>query len=88
MDVQGVGVPLLLLNYKRDTLIEQSGNQIRKSTIINNHLPPESVRAELGDRKQYINDGLKDQTEEFIFHHKQIDFTFLRKIKPGNLGFN
>ena len=28
------------------------------------------------------------QTKEFIFHYKTVDLTFLRKIKPGNLGFN
>ena len=62
----GVGVLSLLLNRLhslvtticvRDTLIEQSGSQIGKSIvqpIINNHLPPTSVCAELGDRKQVI----------------------------------
>jgi len=28
------------------------------------------------------------QTKEFILHYKMADFTFLRKIKPGDLGFN
>ena len=31
---------------------------------------------------------VKVQTKVFNFHHKKVDFTFLRKIKPGNLGFN
>jgi len=31
---------------------------------------------------------VKAQTKEFIFHFKTVDFTFLRKIKPGDLGFN
>jgi len=59
-----VGVPSLLLNrlhslapQVRDTLIEQSKSHIERSTIqliINNHLPPASVCAELGDGKQVI----------------------------------
>ena len=31
---------------------------------------------------------VKVQTKEFIFHYKTVDFTFLRNIKPGDLGFN
>ena len=60
-------VPSTLLNRLHlkdcDTLIEQSRSENKKVICItnNNHLPPASVCAELGDGKQqYINGGLTE----------------------------